>query len=75
MKHAQVNHPTSSTFVKPLEGLHLVFIVLFGAFLVFAVLGQLLTWNWRTWLPGAQGARSLWDGVMSSVYTVISHLS
>ena len=75
MAHAQSNHPHASSFTKPLEGLHRVFIVLFGAFLALAVCGQLLTWNWRTWLPGAEGARSMWHGVKSAVYTVISHLS
>jgi light-harvesting complex 1 beta chain len=74
MAQAHVNQ-TTNQFAKPLDGLHLVIFVLFGAFLVLALCGQLLTWNWRTWLPGAEGARSLWDGVKSAVYTVISHLS
>ncbi|MCX7203180.1 MAG: hypothetical protein NTV17_13210 [Burkholderiales bacterium] len=74
MAQAHINQHTGE-FSKPLEGLHLVFIVLFAAFLVLALCGQLLTWNWRTWLPGAEGAGSLWHGVKSAVYTVISHLS
>ena len=59
---------------KPLDGLHLIFFALFAVFLVLAVVGQLLNWNWRTWLPGAEGAQSTWSGVKSAVYTVISHL-
>jgi len=60
---------------EPLEGLHLIFVVMFAVFLMLALAGQLLCWNWRTWLPGAEGARSVWHGVKTSVYTVISHLS
>jgi len=60
---------------KPLEGMHLIFSVMFIVFLMLAVVGQLLNWNWRTWLPGAEGAQSMWNGVKSAVYTVISHLS
>jgi light-harvesting complex 1 beta chain len=48
---------------------------MFVIFLVLAVLGQMLFWNWRTWLPGAEGAQSMWDGSKSAVYTIISHLS
>jgi len=75
MAHVHANHPTTGEFGKRLEGLHLVFLVMFAAFLVLAMCGQLLTWNWRTWLPGAEGSRSLWSGVKTAVYTVISHLS
>jgi light-harvesting complex 1 beta chain len=60
---------------KPLDGMVLIFVALFVVFLVLAVVGQLLNWNWRTWFPGAEGAQSMWGGVRSAVYTVISHLS
>ena len=74
MAEAHFNQSTGS-IGKSLEGLHLVFFVLFAAFLVLALCGQLLTWNWRTWIPGAEGSKSLWSGVNAAVYTVISHLS
>jgi hypothetical protein len=36
---------------------------------------MLFAQNWRTVLPGADGARSMFDGVKTAVYTVISQLS
>lgn len=60
---------------KALDGLHLIFFILFVVFLLLALFGQLLNWNWRIWLPGAEGAQSTWSGVKSAVYNVISHLS
>jgi light-harvesting complex 1 beta chain len=68
-------HSTTETTVERLEGFHVIFIVTFAVFLILALLGQLLHWDWRTLLPGAEGARSVWHGVRASVYTVISQLS
>jgi light-harvesting complex 1 beta chain len=45
--------------------------VLFSA---IAVVGQLLGAQWRTWLPGAEGVKSLTGGVKAAVYTFMSHL-
>jgi light-harvesting complex 1 beta chain len=47
----------------------------FVVFTAVAVASMLLAQNWRTFLPGAEGARSMWGGVKSAVYTVISQLS
>jgi light-harvesting complex 1 beta chain len=47
-------------------------------FLVFgsiAVVGQLLGWHWRAWLPGAEGVESTFGGVKAAVYTFMSHLT
>lgn len=52
-----------------------IFIASFAVFLVVALLAQVLTWHWRTWLPGAESERTLIGGVRSAVYTVMSHLS
>jgi hypothetical protein len=49
--------------------------VLFVLFLGLAVASTLLAQNWRNLLPGAEGARSMWDGVRTAVYTVISQLN
>jgi light-harvesting complex 1 beta chain len=54
---------------------NLIVAVTFVGFVVLAFAGLLLTLNWRTWLPGAEGARSMWQGVTSAVYTAVSHLS
>jgi hypothetical protein len=43
-------------------------------FLAIALIGQLLGWHWRDWLPGAEGVKSLIGGVKAAVYTFMSHL-
>ena len=52
-----------------------VFVVGFAVFLAIALVSSLLTWQWRSWLPGAEGAKSLVGGVKSAVYTFMSHLT
>ena len=42
--------------------------VLYFVFLIMCVTG------WRTWLPGAEGVKSLYGGVKAAVYTFMSHL-
>jgi light-harvesting complex 1 beta chain len=52
-----------------------IFIASFVALLAIAVVAQLLTWSWRSWLPGAEGEKSLVGDVRSAVYTFMSHLT
>ena len=47
----------------------------FSVFLAIALFGQLLGWHWRTWLPGAEGVKSIFGGVKAAVYTFMSHLT
>lgn len=61
--------------VGTLKGFHTIFAALFLVFLILVLVAPLFNQNWRTLLPGAEGARSAWDGVRSAVYTVISQLS
>lgn len=51
-----------------------VFVVGFAVFLVIALIAQMLTMRWRTWLPGAEGEGSLIAGVKSAVYTFMSYI-
>jgi light-harvesting complex 1 beta chain len=53
----------------------LIFCASFALFMAIALAGQLLGWHWRTWLPGAEGVKSLNGGVKAAVYTFMSHLS
>jgi light-harvesting complex 1 beta chain len=48
--------------------------VSFVVFAAIAVVGQMLGWHWRTWLPGAEGVKSMTGGVKAAVYTFMSHL-
>jgi hypothetical protein len=74
MAHASVE--SHKGFHKsPLEGFTAIYLVVFIVFMAVAVLSMLLVQNWRTLLPGAEGASSLLGGVKSAAYTVISQLS
>jgi light-harvesting complex 1 beta chain len=52
-----------------------IFLVSFLIFLAVALVAQLLTWKWRPWFPGAEGQKSLFSDVKSSVYTFMSYLN
>ena len=52
-----------------------IFLTSFAVFLLVALLAQVLTWHWRTWLPGAEGEKSMIGGVKAAVYTAMSHLT
>ena len=58
-----------------LRGFHGIYAVTFIVFLLLALASLMCLQNWRSLLPGAEGARSLLDGVNTAVYTVISQLS
>jgi light-harvesting complex 1 beta chain len=74
MTHQPVaHHPTHHE--GSLKGFQGIFVVMFIVFLFVAMASMLCLQNWRTFLPGAEGARSMLDGVKSAVYTVISQLS
>jgi light-harvesting complex 1 beta chain len=50
------------------------FTVAFVIFSAIAVVGQVLGWQWRSWLPGAEGVKSVTGGIKSAVYTFMSHI-
>ena len=58
-----------------LRGFHGIYAVTFIVFLLLALASWLCLQNWRSLLPGAEGARSMLDGVKTAVCTVISQLS
>jgi light-harvesting complex 1 beta chain len=53
----------------------LIFALSFAVFMAIALAGSLLGWQWRSWLPGAEGVKSIYGGVKAAVYTFMSHLS
>ncbi len=67
------NHSTHHT--GSLKGFEGTFVVMFIAFLAVAVFLTLVAQDWRAFLPGAEGATSMLDGVKRAVYTVISQLN
>ena len=69
---------TATTKELAIEGSRsfwVIFSFSFMVFLVIACFGQLLGWHWRTWLPGAEGVKSIFGGVKAAVYTFMSHLT
>lgn len=51
-----------------------IFVLGYSAFLAIALVAQMLGWHWRSWLPGAEGVKSMTGGVKAAVYTFMSHL-
>ncbi|MCS7102102.1 MAG: hypothetical protein NZL99_10445 [Burkholderiaceae bacterium] len=54
---------------------YVIFAASFVVLLVIALLAQLMMLKWRAWLPGAEGSRSLVEGVRCAVYTFMSYLN
>jgi light-harvesting complex 1 beta chain len=65
-------HPMVKSDAKALLG---IFAVSFVLFLFVALFAQLAGCQWRSWLPGAEGEKSLVGGVKASVYTFMSYLT
>jgi light-harvesting complex 1 beta chain len=57
------------------HGWTVIFALSFLVFFAIALSGQLLGWQWRSWLPGAEGVKSVFGGVKAAVYTFMSHLT
>jgi light-harvesting complex 1 beta chain len=57
------------------KGFGVIFLPSFVVFLLVALIGQTFALEWRTWLPGAAGERSMIAGVKTAVYTFMSHLT
>lgn len=71
-----ITHDVSAQVLKSeSKAFFTIFVVAFTFFLAIALVAQLLTWQWRSWLPGAEGGKSLVGGVKSAVYTFMSHLT
>lgn len=51
-----------------------IFLLAFSLLFVVAMLARLGGVNWREWLPGAESASSLGEGVRSAVYTFMNHI-
>jgi light-harvesting complex 1 beta chain len=65
-KHAVIETP---------RAFWVIFVPSFAVFLAIALVGQVLGWHWRSWLPGAEGVKSIFGGVKAAVYTFMSHLT
>jgi light-harvesting complex 1 beta chain len=52
-----------------------IFVISFVVFMGVALVARLLTWQWRSWLPGSEGEKSMIGGVKAAVYTFMSYLT
>jgi light-harvesting complex 1 beta chain len=66
-------HP-AQTHNEDRKSFLLLFVGAFVVFLAVALVGQTLGLQWRSWLPGAEGVKSVTGGVKAAVYTFMSHL-
>ena len=74
MAHSQTHHDAAVLHPKVGNDSKLVFGGMFVVFLGVALCGAVLGGDWRAWLPGAEGVKSVTGGVKTAVYTVMSHL-
>jgi light-harvesting complex 1 beta chain len=74
MTHAESVAPTLG-HAHDVRGWFVIFAISFLVFTVIALFGQLLGWHWRSWLPGAEGVKSVFGGVKAAVYSFMSHLT
>lgn len=66
--HAQSMKERNSAFYG-------IFAVSFIVFFAIALMAEAVGWQWRSWLPGAEGVKSLTGGVKAAVYTFMSYLT
>ncbi|MBL8330356.1 MAG: hypothetical protein JNJ71_16075 [Rubrivivax sp.] len=64
---------TAQTAEKP-DAFLVIFVSAFVVFAAIALISQVLGFPWRSWLPGAEGVKSVFGGVKAAVYTFMSHL-
>jgi light-harvesting complex 1 beta chain len=69
------NVPVSKPALQDSKAYEALFLVSFVFVFLIALAAQVLFLKWRTWLPGAEGEKSLIRGVRSGVYTFMSHLN
>ncbi len=66
---------SEATFIaEDHKSFRLLFVSAFVLFLAIALIGVTLGQPWRSWLPGAEGVKSVTGGVKAAVYTFMSHL-
>jgi len=51
-----------------------IFLLAFGLLFLVVMLARLGGMSWREWLPGAESASSMGQGVKTAVYTFMNHI-
>jgi light-harvesting complex 1 beta chain len=73
MTQAQLHALEEAAKTKSIS-FYTIFAVGFVIFSAIAIVAGTLGLQWRSWLPGAEGVKSLTGGVTAAVYTFMSHL-
>lgn len=73
--HSPGNAPHSVMLKNDSKAFVAIFAVGFVLFLLIALVAQACGCQWRSWLPGAEGVKSVTGGVKAAVYTFMSHLT
>ena len=66
--------PARELAAQDSRNFQVLFLMSFVCVLFIVLAAQLLFLDWRAWLPGAEGEKSLIKGVRSGVYSFMSHL-
>lgn len=66
------HHPAADWVRTQRVAFSALFLVSFAIFAMVAVVGAVCGCRWRTWLPGAEGVKSMTGGVQAAVYTFLS---
>jgi light-harvesting complex 1 beta chain len=56
------------------EAFWTIFLLAFSLLFVIVLLAKLVGVHWRDFLPGAEDAKSISQGVKAAVYTFMSHI-
>ncbi|MEY2780923.1 MAG: hypothetical protein RL307_627 [Pseudomonadota bacterium] len=74
MPHAQSVNDHQREPVRDSSAFWIIFLVTFFLLFVIAALSRLVGTDWRALLPGAEGSRSMVQGVKTAVYTLMSQI-
>lgn len=74
MNHAASTGPAAAAHRDDSIARGTIFAAAFALLLCVALVAQLLTLQWRSWLPGAESERSLIGGVKAAVDTLMPYL-
>jgi light-harvesting complex 1 beta chain len=66
--------PPAAMVREDRKAFFVIFASAFVVLLAMALVAQTLGLQWRSWLPGAEGVKSVPGGVKAAVYTFMSHL-
>jgi light-harvesting complex 1 beta chain len=74
VQHTRHGVPQAALAKEDGKAFFVIFASAFVVLLAMALVAQTLGLHWRSWLPGAEGVKSVTGGVKAAVYTFMSHL-